>query len=290
MQGANGETWCAANHPEATTVRMGLSPGGADIYTAQLERQWVDITGLDPGRVVVRGEANPLHCVLESNSANNDTQVTREIPGVRVADVSGGSSVSLAGVVVAPQVPARRSGGCVPGADVEVVLRLGVGGRAAAVLGHARASRTEPSRSHRVPTACTPRRPTRRPRGSPAPDSFTYVATDLRGLTSKPATAHVMATTPSPAAVSPMPRLSKVRVVRRHGRWQLRFRSSGSGRISGGLERKRGKWRVVRRLRARILDPGPDRIGLGPVQRARYRLVLRVNGRVAARVRFRERF
>ena len=95
---------------------MGLSPGGADIYTAQLERQWVDITGLDPGRVVVRGEANPLHCVLESNSANNDTQVTREIPGVRVADVSGGSSVSLSGVVVAPQVPARRSGGCVPGA------------------------------------------------------------------------------------------------------------------------------------------------------------------------------
>ena len=68
---------------------MGLSPGGADIYTAQLERQWVDITGLDPGRVVVRGEANPLHCVLESNSANNDTQVTREIPGVRFEVMRG---------------------------------------------------------------------------------------------------------------------------------------------------------------------------------------------------------
>jgi hypothetical protein len=121
-------------------------------------------------------------------------------------------------------------------------------------------------------------------------DSFQYVATDLRGLTSKPATAHVTATTPSAAAVSPMPRLSKVRVVRRHGRWQLRLRSSQSGRISGRLERKRGKWRVVRHLRARILDRGANRIGLGPVQRGRYRLVLRVNGRVAARVRFRERF
>jgi hypothetical protein len=87
-----------------------------------------------------------------------------------------------------------------------------------------------------------------------------------------------------------MPRLSKVRVVRRHGRWQLRLRSSQSGRISGRLERKRGKWRVVRRLRARILDRGPNRIGLGPVQRGRYRLALVVNGRVAARVRFRERF
>ena len=111
-----GRRGAAPTTRTASTVRMGLSPGGADIYTAQLERQWVDITGLDPGRVVVRGEANPLHCVLESNSANNDTQVTREIPGVRVADVSGGSSVSLSGVVVAPQVPARRSGGCVPGA------------------------------------------------------------------------------------------------------------------------------------------------------------------------------
>ena len=289
VKGANGETWCATNDPEATTVRMGLSPGGADLYSAQRERQWVDITGLDPGRVVVRGEANPLHCVLESNSANNDTQVAREIPGVRVTDVSGGSSVSLAGVVVAPQVPARRSGGCAPGATSRScyvwasaagplrfsVTREPLHGTVALAPGadglHASATYT--------PAA-----------GYSGADSFIYVATDRRGLTSKPATAHVMATTPSSAAVAPMPRLSKVRVVRRHGRWQLRFRSSGAGRISGGLERKRGKWRVVRRLRARILGPGPDRIGLGPVQRARYRLVLRVNGRVAARVRFRERF
>ena len=289
VKGAAGETWCAANHPEASTVRMGLSPGGADIYTAQLERQWVDITGLDPGRVVVRGEANPLHCVLESNAANNDTQVTREIPGVRVADVSGGSSVSLSGVVVAPHVPARRSGGCVPGAGSKscyvwaspagpLSFRVtrepahGTVGLAPGADGlHAAASYT--------PTA-----------GYSGLDSFTYVATDLRGLTSKPATAHVMATAPSPAAVRPLPRLSRVRVVRRHGRWQLRLRSSGPGRISGRLERKRGKWRVVRHLRARILDRGANRIGLGPVQRGRYRLVLRVNGRVAARVRFRERF
>jgi hypothetical protein len=290
VQGAAGERWCRPNEPTASTVRMGLSPGGADIYTAQLERQWVDITGLDPGRVVVRGEANPLHCVLESNSANNDTQVTREIPGVRVADVSGGSSVSLSGVVVAPQVPARRSGGCVPGAGSKSCYVW------ASATGPLRFSVTrEPSHGtiglapgadglHALATY-TP------VAGYSGPDSFSYVATDLRGLTSRPATAHVVGATPSPAAVSPgSPRLSKLRVVRRHGRWQLRLRSSGSGRISGRLERKRGKWRVVRRLRDRILDRGPDRIGLGPVQRGRYRLVLRVNGRVAARARFRERF
>jgi hypothetical protein len=290
VRGDAGETWCGANDPTASTVRMGLSPGGADIYTAQLERQWVDITGLDPGRVVVRGEANPLHCVLESNSANNDTQVTREIPGVRVEDVSGGTSVSLAGVVVAPRVPARRSGGCVPGAGSKSCYVW------ASAAGPLRFSVTrEPSHGtiglapgadglHALATY-TP------VAGYSGPDSFSYVATDSRGLTSRPATAHVVGATLSPAAVSPgSPRLSKVRVVRRHGRWQLRLRSSRSGRISGRLERKRGKWRVVRRLRDRILDRGPDRIGLGPVQRGRYRLVLRVNGRVAARVRFRERF
>jgi hypothetical protein len=291
VQGAAGERWCRPDEPTASTVRMGLSPGGADIYTAQLERQWVDITGLDPGRVVVRGEANPLHCVLESNSANNDTQVTREIPGVRVADVSGGSSVSLSGVVVAPQVPARRSGGCVPGAGSKSCYVW------ASAAGPLRFTVTrEPSHGtiglapgadglHAWATY-TP------VAGYSGPDSFSYVATDLRGLTSRPATAHVMAATPSATAVSPgSPRLSKVRVVRRRGRWQLRLRASATLRLSGRLERRRGKWRVVRRLRARtVLHGGTSRIGLGPVQRGRYRLVLRVNGRVAARVRFRERF
>jgi lysyl oxidase/Big-like domain-containing protein len=290
VTGAHGETWCAANHPGASTVRMGLSPGGADIYTAQLERQWVDITGLDPGRVVVRGEANPLHCVLESNSANNDTQVTREIPGVRVADVSGGASVQLSGTVVAQQVPARRSGGCVPGAGSKscyvwasaagplrfMVTREPLHGTVALAPGvdglHASAAYTPAP-------------------GYSGPDSFQYVATDLRGLTSRPATAQVRADTPSPAAVSPAPRLSKVRVVRRNGRWQLRLRVSAPVRLSGRLERRRGKWRIVRRLRARtVLHGGTSRIGLGPVQRGRYRLKLVVNGRVVAQVRFRERF
>jgi hypothetical protein len=126
--------------------------------------------------------------------------------------------------------------------------------------------------------------------GYTGPDSFAYVATDLRGLMSKPATAYVTATSPSPAAVPPVSRLSKVRVFRRRGRWQLSLRVSGPARVSGRLERKRGKWRVVRRLRTRHYGGGPERMGLGPVQRGRYRLVLLVNGGVAARVRFRERF
>jgi hypothetical protein len=288
VKGAIGETWCAANNPGATTVRMGLSPGGADIYTAQLERQWVDITGLDPGRVVVRGEANPLHCVLESNSENNDTQVTREIPGVRVADVSGGSSVSLSGVVVAPQVPARRSGACVPGAGSKSCY---VWASAAGPL-HFSVTR-EPSHGaiglapgadglHAAATY-TP------DPGFSGADTFQYVATDLRGLTSKPATAQVRGTRPSPAAV-PRVRLSRVKVVRRHGRWRVQLRASAPARLSARLERKRGRWRVVKRLRSRPVRAGSARMAIGPVQRGRYRLVLLVNGRGAARVRFRERF
>jgi hypothetical protein len=268
---------------------MGLSPGGADIYTAQLERQWVDVTGLDPGPIVLRGQANPLHCVLESNSANNDTQVSREIPGVGVAEVSGRSSVQLAGTVVAPQVPARRSGGCRPGATSRscYVWASSAGPLSFRVVrepAHGTVALAPGADGLHAVAGYTPAP------GYSGPDSFQYVATDLRGLTSKPATAQVRAATPSPAAVGPLPKLSKVRVFRRRGRWQMAMRSSGSGRLSGRMERKRGKWRVVRRLHPRLLSKGRQRWGLGPVQRGRYRLVLRVNGRAAVRVRFRERF
>ena len=221
MRGAAGETWCAANDPGASTVRMGLSPGGADIYSAQLERQWVDITGLDPGPVVLRGEANPLHCVLEANSANNTTNATREIPGVRVSDVSGGPSVTLSGVVVAPSVPARRPGGCVPGRSSKScyvwasasgplsfrVVREPVHGTVVLAPGtdglHAVATYTGPAGA----------------------DSFTFVATDARGLVSKPATAQVTGDAPPAVAAPVLARLSHVRVVRRKGRYRVQLRS-----------------------------------------------------------------
>ena len=257
-QGAAGETWCAANEPGASTVRMGLSPGGADIYTAQLERQWVDITGLDPGRVVVRGEANPLHCVLESNSANNDTQVTREIPGVRVADVSGGSSVSLSGVVVAPQVPARRSGGCVPGAGSKSCYVWASAAGPLRFYGHARAARTGPS-------ALAPGAdglhalgaPTRPVAGFSGPDSFA-----VRG--DRPAGADLEA---GNGACEGDHSLTRRRFARCRGSRRCGSSAgtaagssrSGSPRPAGspaGSSGRRGKWRVVRRLRARILDRG----------------------------------
>ena len=284
VRGAAGETWCAANDPGASTVRMGLSPGGADIYSAQLERQWVDITGLDPGPVVLRGEANPLHCVLEANSANNTTNATREIPGVRVSDVSGGASVTLSGVVVAPSVPARRPGGCVPGRTSRScyvwtsasgplsfrVVREPLHGTVVLAPGtdglHAVASYTGPAGA----------------------DSFTFVATDARGLVSKPATAQVRGDAP-PAVAPPVTvaaRLSHVRVVRRRGRWRVELQVSAPARLSARLERRRGKHKALVRLKSRRVRAGSARMALGRLGYGRYRLRLLVDGKPAANASF----
>ena len=300
VKGAAGETWCGANNPSQATVRMGLSPGGADIYWAQQERQWVDITGLAPGPVTVKAEANPLHCVLESNEANNETTASRQIPGVRVADVSGGSSLALAGTVVAPEVPARRSGGCDPGSSRSCyVWGSATGPLAFRVVGepaHGTVALAPGADGLHAAATYTP------DPGFAGEDSFTYVATDARGLTSAPATARVRvegppvdgaagATKPPPTSTDPVAaRLSDVRVVRRHGRWRVQMRVSTPARLSARLERKRGRWRVVKRLRSRSVGAGRARMAIGPLQRGRYRLRLLVNGRVTARAGFRVRF
>ena len=134
-----------------------------------------------PGRVVLRAEATRCTACSRRLGQQRD-QVTREIPGVRVADVSGGSSVQLSAGRGAA-VPARRTAAACRG-GLEVVLRLGLGGRPAAVS-VTRSLSTAPPRSLPAPTASTPPPRTRRPRGTPARPSD--VATDLRGLTSRPA-------------------------------------------------------------------------------------------------------
>jgi hypothetical protein len=289
VRGAAGERWCGWGDPDASTVRMGLSPGGADLYSAQTERQWIDITGLEPGRVVVRGEANPFHCVLESTSANNTTEATREIPGVRVNDVSGGAFLVLSGSVVAPEVPARRPGGCVPsrGSRSCYVWASSSGPLSFSITReplHGSVALAPAADGLHSLATYTP------DPGFSGADSFAYVATDPRGLVSQPATAQVRVDAP-PAAAPPVPvRLSHVRVLRRHGRYRVQLRASAPARLSGRLERRRGDKRVVYTLRSRAVRAGPARMALGRLARGRYRLRLRVNGRVAARARFTVRF
>lgn len=296
VRGAGGETWCRFNEAEVAeqpeqTVRMGLSPGAADVYSAQRERQWVDITGLAPGPAVVRGRANPLHCVLESDEANNTTSVSRQIPGVRVADVQGSpAGIVLTGAVVAPDVPARRSGGCIPErtstscyvwASAAGPLRFAVIGEPA----HGTVA-LAPDGGLRATAGYTP------DPGFAGEDSFTYVATDARGLTSPPATARV--TVPAPPAGTPLApairaRLTRIRIVRRHGRWRVQLRASAAARLSGRLERRVGGRRATYRLRARRVAAGPVRMSLGRLARGRYRLRLFADGKPAATARFRVR-
>jgi hypothetical protein len=296
VQGAGGETWCGFNAPQQATVRMGLSPGGADIYSAQRERQWVDITGLAPGPAVVRGRANPLHCVLESDEANNTTSVSREIPGVRVVDAAGSTgagvpvALGLSGTVVATDVPARKSGACAPSrastacyvwASAAGPLRFtAVGEPAHGTLALA------PDGGLRATATYSP------DPGFAGEDSFTYVATDARGLTSRPATARVKvdaAPAAAPISAPAVARLSKVRVVRRRGRWRVELRVSAPARLSGRLERRRGRRKVNSRLRARRVGAGPAKMALGRLARGRYRLRLLVDGKTAATARFRVR-
>ena len=169
VQGANGETWCAFYAPGQASVRMGISPGGGDIYNAQRERQWVDITGLAPGPATMRAQANPLLCILESDAANNATSDAREIPGVRAAAVTASTGaaapvgLALAGTVVAPDVPARRSGGCTPGASRSCYVWVAAAGPLSFRVVRSRAT----GRWHwRPPAGCRRRPPTRRTRAS----------------------------------------------------------------------------------------------------------------------------
>jgi Bacterial Ig domain/Lysyl oxidase len=298
VQGAAGETWCAFNRPSATTVRMGLSPGGEDMYSAARERQWVDISGLEPGPAVVRGKANPLLCVLESDETNNSTSVARQIPGVRVAAAAGSTAngtavaLGLSGTVVAPDVPARRSKACAPSprlkscyvwASAAGPLRFDVAGAPA----HGSVSLGPGGSGLQAVATYTPAA------GFTGEDSFTYTATDARGLTSKPATVRVSVAPPAaaPPAITPVAaRLSRVRVVRRNGRWRVQLQVSAPARLSGQLERRaRRRFRALRRLRGRDVAAGPARMALGRLAPGRYRVRIVVDGRRARTVSFRVR-
>jgi parallel beta-helix repeat protein len=209
VQGADDETWCGFNRPLQQTVRMGLSPGGADVYSAQRERQWVDISGVEPGPAAMRAEANPLRCILESDEANNTTSETRQVPGVRVAGAAGSTAagtpvaLALSGTVVAADVPARRSGGCQPGrTSTECYVWASAAGplsfTAVGEPAHG-ALALAPDGGLRATATYTP------DPGFAGEDSFTYTATDARGLSSRPATARVTVAAPPAGAAVPAP-------------------------------------------------------------------------------------
>ena len=308
-QGPGGETWCRFGDDDPTqSVRMGLSPGASDRYGSQREFQWVDITGLEPGPATLRGRANPLLCILERDAANNTTEQSRVVPGVRVARAEAATAagapvgLTLRGEVVAPEVPARRDGACSPSADSTACYVFASAGtplrfRVLDPPDHGKLA-LAPASGRELRATYTPAA------GFGGEDRFTYVATDARGLTSPPATVLVtvaappavaLATAPAPAPVLASPvRLTRIRVVRRNGRWRVQLRASAAARLSGRLERRVRGRRTTRRLRARRVPAGPARMALGRLAPGRYRLRLFADGKPAGTavftVRARRRF
>jgi Lysyl oxidase len=62
---------CRRGHPEAQSVREGISVGFGDDYVPQKEGQSIEVTGLDPGRYVLVHRANPDRVLRERSYANN---------------------------------------------------------------------------------------------------------------------------------------------------------------------------------------------------------------------------
>jgi len=83
-------TGCANGQPAATQVKMGLSVGWGDLYSANLPDQYIDVTGLTAGRYRLKATADPSNWFTESNDNNNTTWADIQIKGRGVKVVGYG--------------------------------------------------------------------------------------------------------------------------------------------------------------------------------------------------------
>ena len=67
------------NNPDALTQTMGLSVGWGDAYYYYLVDQWIDITGVSPGRFRLTTTADASNWFVESDDSNNFTWVELQI-------------------------------------------------------------------------------------------------------------------------------------------------------------------------------------------------------------------
>lgn len=118
--GVGPNTWAAPRHPDASFIRMGISPGKGDLYRSQTAEQWIDVTGLAPGSYTLTGTVNPKRYIDESVTTNNSISQTRIVPGATAEATSAialsgiATNVNLSGAVIGPGIPARGSASCNP--------------------------------------------------------------------------------------------------------------------------------------------------------------------------------
>lgn len=63
--------YCSRESPDATELRMGITPGWRDTYDANITLQWVDATNTAPGRYFVGAVTDPNDEIVESDETNN---------------------------------------------------------------------------------------------------------------------------------------------------------------------------------------------------------------------------
>ena len=80
LQSLDGSTRC----DQYTCQNQGISVGCADIYSASLDCQWVDVTGVPDGDYRVRVTTNPDRTFHELSYENNSAEVGIRIEGDQV--------------------------------------------------------------------------------------------------------------------------------------------------------------------------------------------------------------
>ncbi len=190
VTGGGPHSWCASHAPGATFTREGISPRFGDLYAAQSADQWVDIGGLKPGPYTIRAIVNPHGYIDESNPGNNTVTAVRTIPGTIAHDltrsVSGGTSFSISGELVAADVPAAKNQpGCAFRTNRSCYTFASQNGPLTFAIATKPAHGSATIVSHSGLQATVKYTPNG---GYHGPDSFTFRVTDVRGLVSLPAT------------------------------------------------------------------------------------------------------
>ncbi|XP_029380814.1 protein-lysine 6-oxidase-like isoform X1 [Echeneis naucrates] len=67
-----------------TSHTQGLSPGCHDVYAANIDCQWIDITDVPPGNYILKVTVNPNYHVMESDFTNNVVRCDITYTGIYV--------------------------------------------------------------------------------------------------------------------------------------------------------------------------------------------------------------
>ena len=101
---------CAA--PRYTCDNQGISAGCTDTYSARLGCQYLDVTGLRPGRYILRVTIDPFERIAELDERNNVVSLPVTLPG---ADDPGGAGAACVADDTCADLDACTQDRCIEG-------------------------------------------------------------------------------------------------------------------------------------------------------------------------------